>query len=77
MDSDVRSELYKELSKYVQFIGAAILGLFGYLLKLRFENSIKDVEPYMIIVVFITIGLFILGSVFLVLGAKSKNKTSE
>lgn len=70
MNNDVRRELYKELSKYVQFTGTAILGFFGYLVKLRYENDVKDLEPYLIIVGICVIGLFILGSIFLVLGAK-------
>ena len=51
-----------------------MLAFFGYLVKLKFENKVNELDSYMILAVIIIVGLFILGSIFLVLGAKKSRK---
>jgi hypothetical protein len=74
VNNEVRRKLYGHLSKYVQSIGITILAFFGYMVKLKFENNVNNLDLYIIIALISVVCLFALGSALLFVGSSAIKK---
>jgi len=73
VSNDDRRQLYRDLSKNIRYAAGIILGIFGLLLKLKYDHEDNGLDLFIIITVSAGISLLVFSFILILIGSRKKD----